>query len=291
MAKHSIQNRIGSENFDELAHQLQTGELAEGLIMLEARQQLIAHARITEPDKLRNACKMLSEALTQSHRIAIDADHVPDATGQALRTPFPMVSLSHQVTVHSKVGEQPVDTQCIDILIEVPDKSEVIAVPFFKNIRITDRWMPGLYTATYNYEDYDAPIMVEFFWGFDKHRDTDAMPFKEPALATLGFVRDVLQLINCTNVSLEVQHPSNLRKMRAKKKGIELNDYHTIRLPSRVYKKGDHAGGTHASPAMHHRRGHYRTIHAGTDKQRDVYVHPCVVGAIDDGRVVHDYKV
>lgn len=46
-------------------------------------------------------------------------------------------------------------------------------------------------------------------------------------------------------------------------------------------------GGTHASPRMHWRRGHVRTMADG----RKVQVKPCVVGDVAKGTIAHDYVV
>jgi hypothetical protein len=46
-------------------------------------------------------------------------------------------------------------------------------------------------------------------------------------------------------------------------------------------------GGSHASPRMHWRRGHVRTLADG----RKVQVKPCVVGDVARGTIAHDYVV
>lgn len=47
------------------------------------------------------------------------------------------------------------------------------------------------------------------------------------------------------------------------------------------------AGGTHASPRLHERRGHWRRLHNGDS----VWVRSCLVGDPDRGVVEHDYRV
>jgi hypothetical protein len=46
---------------------------------------------------------------------------------------------------------------------------------------------------------------------------------------------------------------------------------------------GAPAGGTHASPAQHERRGHWRTLGRGTARERIVWVRSATVGALGDG--------
>jgi len=51
-------------------------------------------------------------------------------------------------------------------------------------------------------------------------------------------------------------------------------------------------GGTHASPRIHYRAGHFRMIHGGTPRQREVPVAPTIVGVGEYGDLVKkDYLV
>jgi hypothetical protein len=51
-------------------------------------------------------------------------------------------------------------------------------------------------------------------------------------------------------------------------------------------------GGTHASPRIHYRAGHFRVIHRGTPRQREVPVAPTIVGVGEYGDLVKkDYRV
>jgi hypothetical protein len=52
--------------------------------------------------------------------------------------------------------------------------------------------------------------------------------------------------------------------------------------------KSEHQSGTHASPRLHDRRGHWRHIKK-TDKR--VWVRNCKVGDAAKGAIFHDYKV
>lgn len=47
------------------------------------------------------------------------------------------------------------------------------------------------------------------------------------------------------------------------------------------------AGGTHASPRLHERRGHWRHLHSGDA----VWVRPCLVGSPERGVVEKDYRL
>jgi hypothetical protein len=72
----------------------------------------------------------------------------------------------------------------------------------------------------------------------------------------------------------------------AKGKGPILFDWHTVTVkPSPP--KTDHQGGTHASPRLHDRRGHWRTCKSG----KKVWVRDCKVGDASKGVVFKDYRV
>jgi len=56
---------------------------------------------------------------------------------------------------------------------------------------------------------------------------------------------------------------------------------------SQTYEKGDHKGGTHASPRQHERRGHWRNLANG----KTIWIKPMIVGNIENGRVAHMYNL
>ena len=76
-------------------------------------------------------------------------------------------------------------------------------------------------------------------------------------------------------------------KRAAKGKGPVLFDWHTVTVEP-LKPKGEHQGGTHASPRLHDRRGHWRTIRKTGER---VWVRQCKVGDASKGAVFHDYKV
>ena len=76
-------------------------------------------------------------------------------------------------------------------------------------------------------------------------------------------------------------------KRAAKGKGPVLFDWHTVEVAPPA-PKNEHQGGTHASPRLHDRRGHWRTIKK-TGKR--VWVRNCKVGDASKGVVFKDYKI
>lgn len=75
-------------------------------------------------------------------------------------------------------------------------------------------------------------------------------------------------------------------KRKAKGLGPVLFDWHTVTVqPSKP--KGDGKGGTHATPRLHDRRGHWRNHPSG----KRVWVRDCKVGDASKGIIFKDYKV
>ena len=82
--------------------------------------------------------------------------------------------------------------------------------------------------------------------------------------------------------------PTFLNKKRmAKGKPALTFDWHTVEIGPKS-EKNDAQGGTHASPRLHDRRGHWRFI---KKTQRQVWVKSCKVGDASKGVVFKDYEV
>jgi len=76
------------------------------------------------------------------------------------------------------------------------------------------------------------------------------------------------------------------QKRAAKGKPALSFDWHTVEIVPPA-KKNDPQGGTHASPRLHDRRGHWRTCKSGLR----VWVRDCKVGDASKGVIFKDYKV
>ena len=73
---------------------------------------------------------------------------------------------------------------------------------------------------------------------------------------------------------------------RLKQKGKPLQyDWTTVTIEP-PKQKGESLGGTHASPRLHDRRGHWRHMKSG----KQVWVRQCKVGDPSKGTVFHDYR-
>lgn len=79
----------------------------------------------------------------------------------------------------------------------------------------------------------------------------------------------------------------HINTTRAKKgKGPLKFTWHTVTIGPKAEPQ-DSKGGTHASPRMHDRRGHWRTTPSG----KRVWVRDCKVGDASKGIVFKDYKI
>ena len=79
----------------------------------------------------------------------------------------------------------------------------------------------------------------------------------------------------------------HINTARAKKgKGPLKFTWHTVTIGPRIDPQGS-KGGTHASPRLHDRRGHWRTTASG----KRVWVRDCKVGDASKGVVFKDYKI
>jgi hypothetical protein len=76
-------------------------------------------------------------------------------------------------------------------------------------------------------------------------------------------------------------------KRAAKGQGPILFDWRTVMVEP-AKPKGGHQGGTHASPRLHDRRGHWRTMKKSGKR---VWVRDCKVGDASKGVVFKDYRV
>jgi len=76
------------------------------------------------------------------------------------------------------------------------------------------------------------------------------------------------------------------RKRAAKGKPALTFDWHTVEIGPKA-EKSEPQGGTHASPRLHDRRGHWRTYPSG----KKGWVKACKVGDASKGVVFKDYEV
>jgi len=88
-----------------------------------------------------------------------------------------------------------------------------------------------------------------------------------------------------TVISYRAKGKANNAK-RIKRGQAPVFSWNTITLQRREIMKAEHQGGTHASPCLHERCGHWRTYKKSGKK---VWIKPTMVGSIENGRRSHMY--
>lgn len=113
-------------------------------------------------------------------------------------------------------------------------------------------------------------------------------PPREHYLPVIALITRFVQSLDTTQTAyLPTPKKSFLNAARASKgKPPVLFDWHTVEIVPKQAKNAP-LGGTHASPRLHDRRGHWRTCKTG----KKVWVKACKVGDASKGVVFKDYKV
>ena len=192
--------------------------------------------------------------------------HVPDA--EMLRLPYPICCI---------VGRQ-ADRSAFVLRLQSSDTAESMSVVGFV-VGPGNAWKhaiePMLVTLTEQGLQISTPGGGE---------PTEASEYK----AVLQQVEDfLLSLQQAQTAYVPTARKSLIYSRRAAKgKGPALFDWHTVVIePSKA--KPEHQGGTHASPRLHDRRGHWRTYPSG----KRGWVKACKVGDASKGVVFKDYEV
>ncbi len=136
---------------------------------------------------------------------------------------------------------------------------------------------------------YFSPFaIVKTEGGLGYYRKDKAVPESE--------IRPVIRMVAATLLKIMGERmayqPTPQRtfinqKRQAKGKPALTFDWHTVAIEPPA-PKNDAQGGTHASPRLHERRGHWRTIKKSGKR---VWVRDCKVGDASKGVVFKDYEV
>lgn len=102
----------------------------------------------------------------------------------------------------------------------------------------------------------------------------------------ISFAAKAMAILASPGVERVETKPSRLAIMQARKSGVPVFSTWTLHLKPEKPAKGEPLGGTHASPRVHLRRGHFRTCKSGVR----VWVQPCVVGS-KHGMIHKDYRL
>jgi len=140
---------------------------------------------------------------------------------------------------------------------------------------------PYLFFRPFAYADTDDGL--KFYEKKNKEISKDTvMPYFRMVVAMLIRLEQASAGYRCA-----VQNTFLNKKRQAKGKPAITFDWHLVDIRP-VVLKGEGQGGTHASPRLHDRRGHWRT-YKSTGKR--VWVKDCKVGDASKGMVFKDYTV
>ena len=113
-------------------------------------------------------------------------------------------------------------------------------------------------------------------------------PDRQKALTVVAVIAHFLRKLDAQPEMYAPSEKKSLinQKRKAKGKGPVIFDWHTVTV-EKPKPKQEPKGGTHASPRLHDRRGHWRTYPSG----KRGWVKACKVGDGGKGVVFKDYKI
>lgn len=174
------------------------------------------------------------------------------------------------------VGKQRNDTTFV-LRLQVSDTAESMSVT-----GVFD-WNNGM-----GQFGFDPLLFILTSEGIQASTPDGMPPESENYKAVLQHVEDFLLSLKSEQAAyIPKARPSLINSKRAAKgKGPVLFDWHTVTVAPRP-SKGEHQGGTHASPRLHTRRGHWRKYPSG----KFGWVKECKVGDSSRGVIFKDYEV
>ena len=123
---------------------------------------------------------------------------------------------------------------------------------------------------------------------FEKHDVLDwseaSDPHKRYMSGLLAMFYAGLQQGDTVGYEASVKDTFTNRRLKQKGKPLQY-EWRTVTIQP-PKEKGPSHGGTHASPRLHDRRGHWRHMKSG----KQVWIRQCKVGDASKGTVFHDYR-
>ncbi|MCA9500941.1 MAG: hypothetical protein KC588_17235 [Nitrospira sp.] len=106
-------------------------------------------------------------------------------------------------------------------------------------------------------------------------------------------VKQLCQVLSCENIKSKIISPdAKLNKKREKSGKVKFFDYHILLISGAEERESEReATSSHSSPRLHWRRGHIRILSRGMERERRVWVRPCMVGNVENGILDKDYRL
>jgi hypothetical protein len=139
-------------------------------------------------------------------------------------------------------------------------------------------------TGKYLHLRSDLHRSFEASGNFSRMYDTMTQEISSPFVALSLLNRKAVVSESTLTAYRGEEKSSFINKKRRAKNKPPIYNWSTVELKPSAPRK-EHQGGTHASPARHERRGHFRKYPSG----KVAWVRPTWVGSIEHGMTVHDY--
>jgi hypothetical protein len=201
-----------------------------------------------------------------------DSDEVQELANRIAQDP---ICLPHDQVLFEVVDRRP------DVICSVAYVRRAFVgaeASLLRRYRSGGKWTDVLCTATYQvpgFAEFDANPRLLL-------KDGDIY-----AEVLTAIIFRALALLSLRPACTEMQFPST-RRPKLARAGVSGWTWRMVDIDlSRVQAATRQAGGTHASPRWHIRRGHWRTLADG----RRVFVQACEVGDATRGGVLKDYQV
>lgn len=207
------------------------------------------------------------------------------------RLPFPCVALEYRPSGKS----DGVATKMVLLAWEAGDKIVVWPIGYFP---VIGDWVVSFGAHLQRVPDDGQwsvePLMAgEFMEKHIKVMEKDPSysssdHFRLTVAYELRALASFMAAMGCSNVTTSEQRPPEKLARRRQMRGKQpLYSYHVLVINAGASPSAQpDAGGTHASPRVHLRRGHIRRL-----PSKSVWVNACVVGNKAAGIVVKDYEV
>ncbi len=102
-----------------------------------------------------------------------------------------------------------------------------------------------------------------------------------------------LMLISRSTEIVRERAPEKLNKSRIAKGKASLADHTIVRILPKEYlrQRLAESGRTHASPRLHWRRSHLRTLHRGTQEERKIIIQRHLISKASQAEISHEYRI
>lgn len=228
--------------------------------------------------------EVLSGALSEDDEIRLSAGDM--AKMGLFRLPYPHTYVESVIRAPiATMAGQILGVDEIPVAICAWESDETIRFYIFNKMKGRD-WTGRFYSGTASFDRDVGDFRIETTLYRD---DVDQRNAVITINKAFGVLERLVVFLATDGIEVrKIEAPIALNKKRARKGKAPLRDYHVLRLSAATEKESRELGGTHASPRIHFRRGHIRTLADG----RELWIKSTIVGLkTGDDWVRKEYKV